>query len=176
MVDFTGVKAITIPEGSVKKITASGILLWENKPSYTNIIDTIGYTDGKRCRTSGVTLGDLTGATAFGWYDCSNLTPTDVIRIYLPNGIPEVETNAYAAHCTSADETTHVSMSMYKQSSLFPFTAIFDNCSYSNNIITLTGRDMYDTSRTKFRLSAMANGADCIMTLNQEIPEDYINS
>lgn len=134
-----------------------------------NILDTIGYTDGKRCRTSGVTLGDLAGATAFGWYDCSNLTETDVIRIYLPNGVTESETSAYAAHCTSADETTSVSMAMYTQSNLNVFKSMFNNVSYSNNIITLTGRLTDDASRTKFRLSAMANGADCIMTLNQEI-------
>ena len=29
MIDFTGVKAITIPEGSVKKITSNGVVLWE---------------------------------------------------------------------------------------------------------------------------------------------------
>jgi hypothetical protein len=138
-----------------------------------NILDTIGYQDGKRCRTSSADdkngLGDLAGATAFGWYDCSTLTPTDVIRIYLPNGVPTVETSAYAAHCTSNDGTTSVSMAMYTQSNLNVFKSMFDDVSYSNNILTLTGRLTDDTSRTKFRLSAMANGADCIMTKNQEI-------
>lgn len=37
MLDFTGVKAITIPEGSVKKITANGVTLWE-KISFVNQI------------------------------------------------------------------------------------------------------------------------------------------
>ena len=37
MIDFTGVKAITIPEGSVKKITANGVTLWE-KISFVNQI------------------------------------------------------------------------------------------------------------------------------------------
>lgn len=32
MIDFTGVKAITIPEGSVKKITRGSTVLWE-KPT-----------------------------------------------------------------------------------------------------------------------------------------------
>ena len=35
--DFSGVKSITIPEGSVKKIVANGVTLWE-KISYTNQI------------------------------------------------------------------------------------------------------------------------------------------
>ena len=29
MLDFTGVKSITIPEGSVKKITSGGVVLWQ---------------------------------------------------------------------------------------------------------------------------------------------------
>lgn len=39
MIDFTGVKAITIPEGSVKKITRGSTVLWE-KP----IVDDNNYT------------------------------------------------------------------------------------------------------------------------------------
>lgn len=35
--DFSGIKAITIPEGSVKKITANGVTLWE-KISFVNQI------------------------------------------------------------------------------------------------------------------------------------------
>lgn len=163
-IDFTG--NVVVPD---EPVIPDEPVVPDEPAEIVNILKTIGYTDGKRCRTSGVTLGDLTGATAFGWYDCSNLTETDVIRIYLPNGVPETEESAFAAHCTSADETTSVSMAMYTQSSLTIFKSMFDDVSYSNNIITLTGRDVYDTSRTKFRLSAMANGADCIMTLNQEI-------
>lgn len=33
MIDFTGVKAITIPEGKVNKITANGVVLWEKVTS-----------------------------------------------------------------------------------------------------------------------------------------------
>ena len=133
-----------------------------------NILDTIGYTDGKRCKTSGVTLGDLAGATTFGWYDCSNLTETDVIRIYLPNGIPTESNNAYAAHLTSPDEATEKALNYYYQGYLNVFTNMFTSVSYADNIITLSGR-ITSSLKTKFRLSAMANGADCIMTLNQEI-------
>ena len=35
MIDFTGVKAVTIPQGSVKKITRGSTVLWE-KPSVQN--------------------------------------------------------------------------------------------------------------------------------------------
>ena len=139
--DFANLKSLSIPEGEAKEIYSGDVLLW--KGGYTNILDTIGYDDGYRCRTSGVTLGALEGATAFRWYDCSNLTETDVIRIYLPNGIPEAETSAYAAHCTSADETTSISLGMYTQSRLDVFRTMFDSCSYSDKIITLTNRKKY---------------------------------
>lgn len=36
MIDFTGAKAITIPEGSVKKITSSGVVLWEKPEALKN--------------------------------------------------------------------------------------------------------------------------------------------
>ena len=46
MIDFTGVKAITIPEGSVKKITANGVTLWE-KISFVNLLPLAIGSDGK---------------------------------------------------------------------------------------------------------------------------------
>ncbi len=44
---FTGVKSITIPEGSVKKITANGVVLWEKKAGYINMIPLATAADGK---------------------------------------------------------------------------------------------------------------------------------
>ena len=63
MIDFTGVKAITIPEGSVKKITRNGVTLWE-KISFVNqipistdtngsIYNGTGYKTGSRINSSG---------------------------------------------------------------------------------------------------------------------------
>ena len=157
VVDFVG--SVVEPDAPVKP---------DEPVEIVNILDTIGYTDGKRCKTSSVSLGDLTGATAFGWYDCSSLSANDVVRIYLPNGIPTASSQAYAAHLTSADETTSKALGDYYQGWLNVFTNMFESVSYADNIITLTGRLM-ESEKTKFRLSAQANGADCIMTLNQEI-------
>lgn len=39
VLDFTGVKAITIPEGNVKKITSGGVVLWEKPISYINLAE-----------------------------------------------------------------------------------------------------------------------------------------
>lgn len=47
MLDFTGVKAITIPEGKAKKITrkSDGVVLWEGKSGYTNLLPLATDTD-----------------------------------------------------------------------------------------------------------------------------------
>lgn len=42
--DFSNIKAITIPEGNVKKITSNGVVLW--KGGYTNLVDTATTTPG----------------------------------------------------------------------------------------------------------------------------------
>ncbi len=60
MIDFSAVKAISIPEGEVVKVEANGTVLWEKqlKPKYTNVLATaldyngnvanggLGYWDG----------------------------------------------------------------------------------------------------------------------------------
>ena len=37
MIDFGSVKSLTIPEGSVKKITANGVVFWEKPATYINL-------------------------------------------------------------------------------------------------------------------------------------------
>ena len=72
MIDFTGVKAITIPEGKVKKITSNGVVLW--KGGHTNLVPLsteadgvtiynggLGYKNGYRIRSGGAE-----GATGVG--------------------------------------------------------------------------------------------------------------
>ena len=46
MIDFSQVKAITIPEGSVKRIQSGSTVLWEQPKKYTNLVPTALYTDG----------------------------------------------------------------------------------------------------------------------------------
>lgn len=45
MIDFTGVKAITIPEGNVKKIMRGSEVLWERK-GFTNLLPLAINADG----------------------------------------------------------------------------------------------------------------------------------
>lgn len=48
MIDFAGVKAITIPEGNVSKITrkSNNAVLWERAPLYTNLVKNALDIDG----------------------------------------------------------------------------------------------------------------------------------
>ena len=89
MLDFAGVKSITIPEGKVKKITrkSDGFMLW--KGGYTNqvplsttedgktIYNGTGYKNGYRIRSGGLeavtTAGSCTGFI--------KVTAGDVVRL-----------------------------------------------------------------------------------------------
>lgn len=88
MLDFTGVKAIAIPEGNVKKITANGTVLWE-APSFKNwvpysttsdgktIFNGTGYKNGVRIRSGGAE-----GSVSYG--SCTGFMPVkggDVVRL-----------------------------------------------------------------------------------------------
>ena len=57
MIDFTGVKALTIPEGKVKRITrkSDGALIWEKPIAYTNLFDKTanGFKENFRVNSSG---------------------------------------------------------------------------------------------------------------------------
>lgn len=90
MIDFTGVKAITIPEGVVKQITrkSDGVVLWKAgyknwvKYSTTNDGKTIynggkGYKDGYRLRSGGAEQS-TSGASHTGFIPVKG---GDVVRI-----------------------------------------------------------------------------------------------
>ena len=90
MIDFTGVKAITIPEGKVKKITrkSNGDVLW--KGGHTNLVPLsteadgktiynggLGYKNGYRIRSGGA-------EASYGNVSCTGFikaTAGDVVRL-----------------------------------------------------------------------------------------------
>lgn len=51
IIDFSNVKAITIPEGEVKQITCNGVVLW--KGGYTNQVPLSTESDGKTIYNGG---------------------------------------------------------------------------------------------------------------------------
>lgn len=93
---FKGVKAITIPEGSVKKITSGGVVLWAKKAGYTNVLPlaqgyassspyvgsdgSVGYGNNMRISTSSASATYMKAQTGV---DTTGMIPVkrgDVIR------------------------------------------------------------------------------------------------
>jgi hypothetical protein len=154
---FTGVKSITIPEGSVKKITAGGVVLWEKPKGITNIIDTVGYTDDKRLSTSdGVSWRDLAGYTTTGMFD-------------IPAG------------STVRTKGVNFNTTLYSNAMIYNYnmnTGAFVTAYRTNNInlsfISITLDNDGNLTMTvsyaiKCRLCGYGSGANLIVTINEEI-------
>ena len=109
MIDFTGVKAITIPEGVVKKIVrkSDGAVLWKtpykNWARYSTEADGVtiynggkGYKDGYRVRSGGAE-GTTANGTCTGFIP---VKPGDVVRMAgydFQSAVSENAINAYSA-------------------------------------------------------------------------------
>ena len=86
--DFTTIKAITIPEGQVKKIERNGVVIWEEPLSYKNwvpyaidanknILNGVGYIGKTRLSSSGATK-EATRVSTTGFIPASS---GSVIRV-----------------------------------------------------------------------------------------------
>ena len=97
--DFSGVKSITIPEGSVKMITSNGVTLWK-KVSYTNLIPlSITSTgapyvgaNGEKGYNTGIRLDKSTGTEtsssttdAVGFIPCGHMDKFYFSKGLMPN-------------------------------------------------------------------------------------------
>jgi hypothetical protein len=82
MIDFTGVKAITIPEGSVKKITRGATVLWE-KPSGDNN-DNYEYIVVLPLTTIDTNIDD---GTSYGFCELSDPPVVGETYISIVNGV-----------------------------------------------------------------------------------------
>lgn len=180
MIDFTGVKAIKIPEGKVKKITSSdGIVIWD--VGYNNLVplsteansttiynNGLGYKNGYRVRSGGaegaqadaactgfitVKAGDVIG---IGGAQLGGTTTANAINVYnasytnLGQVVENYATNGYGIF---ADGT----LSNWNKGT------IKNNCFYWTvpsgvNIayVRITGR-------------MHGKGSDMIVTINEEI-------
>lgn len=90
--DFSSVKAITIPEGSVKKITAGSVVLWEKRANYTNLFDPSTATINKRISSGGV--ADCAGYVYTSTISVIGKTPfTADTKIYIKGATFGIEPN-----------------------------------------------------------------------------------
>lgn len=186
MIDFSAVKAITIPEGKVKKIVSAGVKLWE-AITFTNqvpistdtdgsIYNGTGYKENVRLSSSGGISGSAqNGSVTTGfipWYG-----DTTYLRM------KGVEWKDAAANAGG-----HFYVNCYDANKKFiDYLSSLDHANYAhvvtvtrdaNGIETVKFSETYGTSNSmlqrfrsaKFiRITARGKGADFIVTINEEI-------
>ena len=184
--DFTGIKSLTIPEGSVKKITAGGVVLWEKITAIKNWVkfsteadgvtiynNGLGYKDGYRVRSSGAE-GALDTASCTGYIP---FTKSDKLYIYPPffgknndNAITFFDASfTCLGHITDSGSAYGIcsgNVAMFK-------TTVVDGVSVLDlSDVTASGVENIAYVRVTNYINASAGiiGADMIITKNEEIP------
>lgn len=188
---FANVKKIVIPEGTVKKIEAGGIVLW--KSGYTNLVPTsttntgaifngTGYQNGYRLSSSGG-LSSMSGGCVTGFIPCKS---TDVIRMA---GVPWYYQSGYC-YLAFYDSSFAVlgSINMYYNSNAKKYASTArgivgikgtsDDTAYTypseaNGVYTF---DQYEFDTTAnaakvayFRINGYGDGKNMVVTVNEEI-------
>lgn len=186
--DFSTLKGLTIPQGIVTKITnASGVVLWQCKETakYTNKVPTsidtdgsvyngVGYKDNYRLSSSGGVSGtQQAGSVVVGFISWKY---TDAIRIkgavWLRDQIAtgHFYINFYDSSKTFlrgvsssnyASNANHISIEYDETSGVTTFRII--------NPDATTGLTQAIKNAAFFRINAYGNGADLIITVNEEI-------
>ena len=165
MIDFTGVKAITIPEGAVKKIMRGADVLWEKVTGYTNIIDTIGYTDGVRLNSSGTTTA-AAGYTTTGMIDIYTYPHPVVVEAKGANFI--YSTSCYIVIYSNDGGATKIGHTYIRN--LVADSTVWNGISITadadgNIKITVDG----SSSPNYFRITGYGRGENLIVTINEPI-------
>lgn len=157
---------------SIPNVTGD-VVITVTTSGYNNIIDTIGYTDGKRLSTSAGTLSNATGYTTTGFID---LTP------YVGKG----ETVVIRTSGVDMRSSTHSNSTWcyYRANETFVGGGYMNNLGDANTngaatfdedgnmTLTLSGTSYPLTStgnRPKLRLAGYGSGANLIVTINEVI-------
>lgn len=101
-IDFSQVKAITIPEGSVKKIEINGVTVWSGKQLTSiaisgatttfNVGDTWVFGGTVTATYSDGTTADVTADTTFSGYNMSTAGTQTVTATYVESGVTATAT------------------------------------------------------------------------------------
>jgi len=173
--DFSQVKAITIPEGAVTKIVSGDIILWQastylykNWAKYSTENDGVtiynsgvGYKDGYRVRSGGAEQQYAGGC-------CTGFIPFkvgDTLRIY-PSFSGENALNAI-----NFSDGSFNNLGQVTDSGVYYGIC---NSSYKTSVVdgvsTLTLTDSHDSSIQYVRIThKLTTGADLIITINEEL-------
>ena len=166
--NFADVKAITIPEGAVKKITAAGKVIWKRitAPAYTNIlplaVDASGnsYNGGLGYKV-GWRLNSSKAEVQHASYCCTGFIPITgdgTIRI---KGATKSTPGGGYLYFFKADRTTGVG-------------SIYESALYNtevNGVLTFKPTDLSASGidAVYMRISTGAIDGNTIITLNEEI-------
>lgn len=129
---------------------------------YTNLIDTVGYTDGYRLSTSTGELKDQDGYTTTGIIDISGTGGQEaVVRT---KGVDfNTATRGYAAIASFNSSGTFLAATYLNT----PFNGITTEFDENGNMTMTYSAD--GTASRYFKICGYGSGADLIVTLNEEI-------
>lgn len=182
--DFSTLKAITIPEGIVKKIECNGVVLWEEAPSIKNWVKYstesddatiynggLGYKDGYRIRSGGAEGGAETST-------CTGFIPFvkgDKIYIYPPFDGSNVNNtiNFYDSSHTNLGQITDSGAAYGFCNSTFKTKLVNGVSVLDLSQVTVSGVENIAYVRVTNKIGSGANitsGSQMIITKNEEIP------
>lgn len=180
--DFSTLKALTIPQGYVVKIEVNGVTIWEMPSSYTNqvpisidadgsVFNGTGYQDGMRVRSGGA-LGSWSGAVATGFIP---VKAGDVI-LFTCNEWDTRANNGNTINFGYISGGVFTSLGSYTTGG-----AVYGLYSSSSEWEILMATKVRDgiwkqvvppnASITHMRMSCYGAGADLIVTVNEEITD-----
>lgn len=179
MVNFSGVKSVTIPEGSVKKITASGVVLWEKK-GFTNLVPLSTEADGKTIYNGG--LGYKSGyrirsggaESHTGTSSCSGFIPVKPLSIVRVGGC------TYSANTQTAinvSDSTFTNLGQMVGNSSYGYGIMAETANKPYNRDSVVQKDNYwewvvppDNRIAYIRVTGeTSDGSKLIVTVDEEI-------
>lgn len=185
--DFLAFKALTIPEGVVKKIESNGVVLWEEPASFKNWVQFstesdgvtiynggLGYKNGYRVRSGGAE-GASTTSVCTGFIPCKQ---GDIIRVIPPEAEHTVEPNYF--NFSNASRTNIGQLAFNGQYGIFQNSGYtWSNVENINGVwaftvptdITSANEIAFVRITLGFGQSSEVTGNGMIVTINEEITD-----
>lgn len=188
MIDFSAVKAVTIPEGVVKKIVSAGVTLWQ-AITYTNqvplstdtdgsIYNGVGYKENVRLSSSGGVSGSAqSGSVTTGFipFPTGDATVIRMKGVEWKNATTNYDGHYYINFYDSSKKFLYYLSATTATSSTHIVTVSRD----ANGVESVVWNQSYGTTNSLLqhirndakyiRINAYGKGADMIVTINEEI-------
>ena len=199
MIDFSTLKSLEIPEGKVASISSGGVVLWKKPPSYTNQVKNsigsdkkpfnngLGYINGQELSGSSGSQRAGTNTTVTGFIPVKQ---GDVIRIKGCNWYSTKANNYIVAYTSTFAHwgTTQTQGTHYYNTTNNPNKFVIEHSSFGGSMdiqsdvstIVIAKNPSHDEKGFEniayIRISVRGDGsntvdgADLIVTVNEEIP------